>query len=72
MNEPIFYQIKVKGHLDDALAGWFENLTISNLEGGEAVISGRLPDQAALQGILSRIGSLGLSLISVNAEPEKE
>jgi len=72
MNEPIFYQIKVKGHLDDALTGWFENLTISNLEGGEAVISGRLPDQAALQGILSRIGSLGLNLISVNAVPEKE
>jgi hypothetical protein len=72
MNEPIFYQIKVKGHLDDTLAGWFENLTISNLEGGEAVISGRLPDQAALQGILSRIGSLGLNLISVNPGPEME
>jgi hypothetical protein len=71
MDTPNFYQIRVKGHLDSALASRFEDLTISNLEGGDAVLSGQIQDQAALQGILSRISSLGLTLISVNAVDEE-
>jgi hypothetical protein len=72
MDKPTLYQIKIKGHLDDTLAGWFENLTISNLEEGDALLSGLLPDQAALQGILKRISDLGLALVSVNAVPEED
>ena len=72
MDKPTFYQIRVKGHLDDTLAGWFEDLTVSNLEDGNALLSGPLPDQAALQGILKRVSNLGLTLISVNTVPEEE
>jgi hypothetical protein len=72
MDKPTFYQIRVKGHLDEVLADWFEGLTISNQEDGEAVLSGRLTDQAALQGVLKRISNLGLILISVNAVKEKD
>jgi hypothetical protein len=72
MDKPTIYQIRVKGHLDSTLVEWFEGLTISNLEGGEAVLSGSLPDQAALHGILKRISSLGISLISVNAASEQD
>jgi hypothetical protein len=72
MDTPNFYQIKVKGHLDETLAGWFEDLKISNLESGEALISGPLADQAALQGLLKRISSLGLILLSVNTETDEE
>ena len=72
MDKPTIYQIRVKGHLDGALAGWFEGLTISNLESGETVLSGRFPDQAALQGVLNRIGNLGLTLISVNIVHEDD
>jgi hypothetical protein len=68
MEQLNFYQIKVKGHLDDTWNDWFEGLKISNRENGEAVLSGYLPDQAALHGILQRINSLGLTLISVNTE----
>jgi len=67
MDSPTLYQIRVKGHLDEALAGWFEDLIISNQEDGDAILAGRLPDQAALQGMLNRISNLGLTLISVNA-----
>ena len=70
MDKPTIYQIRVKGHLDEILAEWFEGLTISNQEDGEAEISGRLPDQAALQGVLKQINNLGLTLISVNAVAE--
>lgn len=71
MDEPIMYHIKVKGHLDETLAGWFEDMAVSNLEEGEALLAGPLPDQAALQGLLKRISNLGLTLISVNAVPEE-
>jgi hypothetical protein len=67
MDELIFYRIRVKGHLDKAWADWFEGLAITNLEGGEAELSGPLPDQAALHGVLNQIGNLGLTLLSVNA-----
>lgn len=66
MDKPTLYQIRVKDHLDATLAGWFEGMTVSNLESGEAVLSGSLPDQAALQGVLNRISNLGLTLLAVN------
>ncbi len=72
MESSTLYQIRIKGHLDDAMAGWFEGLTISNLENGEALLSGRILDQSALHGILNRISNLGLALVSVNAVPEED
>lgn len=70
MDTPIYYEIRVNAHLADTWAEWFNGLTITNLENGEAVLSGTLPDQAALQGILKRISNLGLTLISVNSLPD--
>ena len=70
MDKPALYQIRVKGHLDESWQEWFGGLAITNLEGGEAILLGRFPDQAALYGVLSRINSLGLTLISINVMPE--
>jgi hypothetical protein len=72
MDKHNFYQIRIKGHLDDTMAGWFDGLTIFNQEDGDSVLCGPLVDQAALQGVLNRISSLGLTLISVNTVPEAE
>jgi len=72
MDKYTFYQIRVKGHLDNALANWFDGLTVSNLEEGDALLSGPLADQAALQGILKRISDLGLTLVSVNSVQEED
>jgi hypothetical protein len=72
MDKPTFYQIRVKGHLDNAWVEWFEGMTISNLEDGDAMLLGLLPDQAALQGVLKRISNLGLTLISVNSVSEEK
>jgi hypothetical protein len=70
MNIPTNYRIRIKGHLDETWNDWFEGLTITNLENGEAELVGALPDQAALQGVLTQISSLGLVLISVNSVQE--
>lgn len=72
MDSPTQYQIKVKGHLDDSWAASFDGLEISNLENGEALLTGLVQDQAALQGVLNRISNLGLRLISVNSVPEED
>jgi len=63
---PEFYEIRVKGHLDRGRAGWFDGLSVSNTESGEAVLSGPLVDQPALYGVLVKIRDLGLPLLAVN------
>ena len=61
---PARYEIRVDSVLDEAWADWFGGLQLSN-DGVQTVIVGLLPDQPALQGLLTKIGGLGLSLISV-------
>jgi len=60
-----FYEIKVKGHLDEHWSEWFNGLTVSHDESGNTILSGPLPDQAALHGLLARVRDLGLPLLSV-------
>ena len=59
------YEIKIKGHLDQRWSEWFASLKLTHLEGDETLLSGQLPDQSALHGLLERIRDLNLTLISV-------
>jgi hypothetical protein len=61
-----YYEIKIKGHLDPYWTEWFEGLTLTYLEEDATLLSGSLPDQAALHGLLERIRDLNLTLISVS------
>jgi hypothetical protein len=62
---PTYYEIRLKGHLDDRWADWFEGLTIKLEEDGNTLLSGPVIDQAALYGLLKNIRDLGLPLVSV-------
>jgi hypothetical protein len=62
---PEYCEIKIKGHLDPHWSEWFASLNLTHLEGNETLLSGSLPDQAALHGLLERIRDLNLTLISV-------
>jgi hypothetical protein len=68
-HEPEYYDILIKGHLDDSWVVWFEGMTLCNRfdQAGQpiACISGAIRDQAALYGMLCRLRDLGLALISV-------
>ncbi len=73
MGKPCIYEIRVEGHLTDRWSDWFEGLAIHNDPDGETTLSGRLIDQAALFGVLTKIHDLNLTLISVNRiEPEPD
>ena len=60
-----YYHIRVAGHGGPLWSEWFAGLTVTNLENGEAILSGPLPDQAALHGVLARLRDLGLPLLAV-------
>jgi len=62
---PEYYEIKIRGHLDPRWSDWFADLKLTHLEGDETLLSGSLPDQAALHGLLEHIRDLNLTLISV-------
>jgi hypothetical protein len=61
-----YYEIRIKGHLDESWADWFDGITIWHEDNGETLLTGPLPDQAALHGVLNRLRDLGIELISVN------
>jgi hypothetical protein len=58
------YEIRLEGTLDERWTAWFEGLQVTT-EGSQTVISGPLPDQPALHGVLIKVRDLGLCLISV-------
>jgi hypothetical protein len=59
------YAIRVQGRLDGKRwSQWFDCMTITVWQ-GQTVISGPVPDQAALYGMLSRLRDLALPLLSV-------
>jgi hypothetical protein len=65
-NQHQCYEIRLKGHLDDRWAEWFEGLTITLEEDGNTLLTGPVVDQAALHGLLKKVRDLGLPLVSVS------
>jgi hypothetical protein len=66
-NQPMVYQIRIRGHLSSQWTVWFEGLTITLEEGGNTLLTGEVVDQAALHGLLKRVRDLGVPLLSVNS-----
>jgi len=59
------YEICVRGSLNPDWSEWLGGLEIHWLPGGETRLTGFVPDQAALQGILSKLYAMNLPLLSV-------
>ena len=65
-DQPIIYQIRIKGVLEEQWSEWFDGMTITLTENGETVLTGPVVDQPALHGLLKKVRDLGIPLISVN------
>ena len=66
------YEIRLKVHLDDLWAEWFEGMTITPEENGNTLLSGPVVDQAGLHGLLKKVRDFGMPLVSVNRVQSKE
>jgi hypothetical protein len=65
MDTPHIFEILIEGHLSGRWSDWFDGLSVQNEPTGETRLTGRLADQAALYGVLTKIHDLNLILVSV-------
>lgn len=75
LNQPATYQVKVPGHLGESWSDWSGGMTIAveiDCDGRPVTALTGTLDQAALQGLLRRLYSLGLPLISVNLDDSNQ
>ena len=71
-DQPIVYQIRIKGHLGPQWTDWFDGLIITLGEDGNTLLTGAVIDQAALHGLLKKVRDLSMPLLSVNSvEPDR-
>jgi len=70
------YEIRVRGQVGGRWAQWFDDMTIhvneETTEGPMTVLTGPVADQAALLGLLQKLYTLGLPLLSVRRKEASE
>ena len=60
-----WYEIRIQGTLSPDWAEWFEGMEIRQ-DKEQTILRGRIVDQAALHGLLSKVRNLNLTLLSMN------
>ncbi len=65
------YQICLDGILDERWLRWFEGLEVKINDDDQTILRGVF-DQSALHGLLNRIRDLGVTLISVQRQPDRK
>jgi len=65
-------EITIHGHLTPEWTEVFDGMNVICLADGNTMITGNLPDQAALYGLLIQLRDLGITLISVTQTTSTE
>lgn len=65
---PQRYEIRVRGHLGATMLRAFPTLH-AEMQDGDTLLRGPLPDQPALHGVLCQIEALGLELLEFRRLP---
>ena len=76
-DDPATYQIQIQGRLTAAWSERLEGMTIRESAPGSSpavtTLSGELPDQAALVGVLNQLYAMRVAVLSVNrVEKDKQ
>jgi hypothetical protein len=64
-SDPGVYRIRVRGRLEKRWSTWFDGMSLTPDRDGTTVLTGTVCDQAALHGLIKKIGDLGLTLLEV-------
>ena len=70
MGTSTVYRIVVYGELSERYGVAFEGMEME-VKSGRTILTGEIKDEPHLHGILDRVGSLGLKLVSVESAPER-
>ena len=62
------YELRVRGHLGAKMLRAFPALA-ARTQGGDTLLTGCLPDQAAVYGVIARLEALGLELLELRRLP---
>ncbi|NUM44867.1 MAG: hypothetical protein HUU38_09170 [Anaerolineales bacterium] len=65
MSQPYHYIIRVEGVLPAHWRDCFDHLTATPDENGQTLLSGLIPDAAALRGLLNKLQDWGLPLVAL-------
>lgn len=65
------YEIRIRGHLDRRWCDRLDGLSVEHAANGETRLTGPLPDQAALHGVLKQLRDLGVPLLSIETTEEE-
>jgi hypothetical protein len=66
-----YYEIIVDSHLDDKRLRDFDGMDFQYLKDGKTMLTGSLPDQAALFSVISKIRDMNLTLVSLTKDDKK-
>lgn len=73
MTGPCRYEIQVEGRIGERWVQWFDDLEVSfRAQPETTTLRGPMVDQAALLGLLQKLYTLGLPLLLVRREEEKD
>ena len=65
IDKPVIYEIKIQGYLDKDWSSWLDGMSIS-YQDNCTILIGKMSDQSALRGLLSKVWDMNQTLISVN------
>lgn len=62
---PVWYELRIEGHLDAYWSAWFGGFAITHDDDGTTTLRGVVADQSQLHGLLAKVRDLGVALVSV-------
>jgi hypothetical protein len=65
-------KIVLQDDLSESWTVWFEGMSMEKTEDNITCLSGEIPDQSALYGLLERIRDLNLHLVCVQVQPSSQ
>ena len=71
-NDTPLYEVRLQGHLDRRWSNRLQGLSFTFESDGTTILTGQIPDQAALHGLLTQIRDLGVPIVSIRRIDNEE